>query len=244
MNVDQMLGFIEELEKDAQTPQILSRIWKSGLGRAGAGAALGAGAGAIMSPEDRTRGALLGAGLGAGAGYGAILGTKAGRQQAKESLKRFFKSQYHGLTGRGEMPISPKASAKEIERLRSAEQAGITNVPGLLKGLAKDPKGTLKKSWGHTGTLGKAMAPLDLAMAAPNVLDPSTKEGYGEKTLGTLGSAGGYLLGSRLPFLGGTLLSSGTGYIGKKLGRGVDVLSNIKNRAAEAVPPGKLLPAR
>ena len=108
--------------------------------------------------------------------------------------------------------------------MREAEAAGLTSVPGLVKGLIKRPKETLKKGIQHAGTGGKLMAGADIAMSAPHIADPSTQAGTGEKALETLGSTGGYLIGSRLPLLGSLLFASGTGAVGRYLGRGLDKL--------------------
>lgn len=240
MNVNQTLSFVDELEKNAAAPQILRRLWQSGLGRAGGGAALGAGAGALASPEDRTRGALIGAGVGAGAGYSAILATKAGRQKAKEGLKRFFKTQYHGVTSKGKMPIKPGTSKKEVTRLQEAEAKGLTSVPSLVKGLVTKPRATLGEAWRQAGPMGKGMAGLDVGLSAPGIFDPTTQEGAGEKALGTLGRAGGYFMGGRLPFVGSMLFAAGTGAVGKRLGRGVDWMTGHKKPVVQ--PVGKVLP--
>lgn len=228
MNTDLMIAFVDELEKDAAAPQLLRRLWQSGLGRAGAGAAVGAGTGALLNPEDRARGALMGAGIGAGAGYGAVLATKAGRQKAKEGLKRFFKAQYHGVTGRGKMPRAPGLKGKELAEAQAAEKAGLTSIPGMVKGLVTKPRATLGEAWRQSGKMGKAMGALDVATGVPRIFDPTTQEGTGEKALGTLGSAGGYFLGGRMPFLGSMLFAAGTGALGKRLGRGIDVVTGHK----------------
>ena len=74
------------------------------------------------------------------------------------------------------------------------------------------------------------MPGISLALDAPRIIDPNTPEGYGEKALGSLGSAGGYFLTGRMPIVGSMLLSNATGEIGKRLGRGIDYLTGSKKR--------------
>lgn len=241
MNALQALAFVNELKKEAAVPALLSRLWRSGLGRAGVGSAIGAGAGALAS-ENPLQGAILGAGLGAGAGYGAALATKAGRQQAKEALKRFYKAQFHGITGMGKIPTPKKP--KELASLRKAESLGLTSIPGVVKGLYKRPGETLRGAWQQSGTLGKTMTGLALALNAPGIVNANTPEGYGEKVLGTLGSTGGYLLGGRMPLVSSMLLASGTGAIGKRLGRGIDYLTGHKKTKVPEEIPQKVIPER
>jgi hypothetical protein len=232
MNALQAIAFANELEKDAAVPGILSRLWGSHLARSAVGAGLGAGVGALASPEDRLRGAILGAGAGGLGGVAAPLATRAGRKGAGEAIGRWFKAQKHGLTGKGKLPISPKIKGKELKKIRAAEKAGLTSLPGIYRAM-KQPGGvkkTIGAAWRHAGPMGKVMALGDVALGVPHIMDPTTQEGYGQKILGTLGSAGGYMLGGRLPFLGNVLLGSGAGMLAGQLGKGVDVLTGHKAR--------------
>ena len=232
MNALQTFAFADELEKDAVAPGVLSRLWGSHLARSAVGAGLGAGAGALASPEDRLRGAILGAGAGGLGGVAAPLVTRAGRKGAGEAVGRWVKAQKYALTGKGKLPISPKIKGKELKKIREAERAGITSLPGIYRSM-RQPGGvrkTLGAAWRHAGPMGKVMAVGDVALGVPHIMDPTTQEGYGQKVLGTLGSAGGYMLGSRLPFLGNILLGSGAGYLAGQLGRGADVLTGHKAR--------------
>ena len=229
MNAAQARAFSQELSKIAVAPAILSKLWRSGLGRAGAGAAVGAGTGALADPENRMRGALLGGAGGAALGYASPLVTSAGRKRALEATKNFGKAQWHGVTGRGRMPIPKGAATKERAAMAKAHKTGITSVPGMVKGLfGKDRKEVLREAWRQSGRAGKLMGAADVAMTIPHVMDPNTRAGAGEKTLEGIGSAGGYLMSSRMPLLGSALFAAGTGTVGKYLGRGVDKIRGYK----------------
>jgi|GEM_PF-5617602 len=228
MNAYQIAAFADELEKNAALPRSLKSfipraarsIWGHGGGRAIAGGLVGAAGGAATAPpEDRLRRALIGAGIGAAGGYAAPLVTRAGRKKALEGVKHLGRKTKYELTGRGPLPIKPGATQKELDSLRKAEKAGLLSVPTALKGLATKPLQTMKGAWQQAGTMGKVMALGDIAMSAPHIMDKSTQEGTAEKALGSLGTAGGYLLGGRMGLLGSTILGSGLGYLGGKAGK-------------------------
>jgi hypothetical protein len=245
MNAALIASFADELEKDAAVPKLLQSLWRSGAGRALAGGAVGAGTGALADPENRLRGAILGGALGAGGGYAAPLLTRAGRRRAKQHVKHLGAKTKYEVTGRGRAPIAPTATKEQAKEIRKLEQAGLLSVPGALKGLATKPLQTMKGAWKHSGGVGKAMAVGDVAMGVPHVLDASTQQGTGEKALGTLGSAGGYLLGGRMGMLGSMALGSGLGYLGGRAGRlfgGGKPESGATNVAQQAAK-GNLRPA-
>lgn len=270
MNLVQAVAFKDELGKEAATPNIstLKRMYQmaagtralpwmqrlrsagvgavrtgvgTGVGRAAIGAGLGAGTGALVDGQE---GAVRGALIGAGAGYASPLLTSKGRAAAGAAVKRFGQRQKHGVTGKGDFPLGPKATTKEIEALQKARESGLTSIPGIARGLAKSPKKTLKDAWRQTDRMGKLMAVGDVGLSAPRIADSTTQEGYGEKVLGTLGSSGGYLLGSRMPIAGSLLLAGGAGLAGKYLGRGMDKTVGYKPKPKpQLVPPtpGRLL---
>jgi len=219
MNAALIASFADELEKDAVAPKLLQSLWRSGAGRALAGGAVGAAGGAAVDSENRLRGALTGGLLGAGGGYAAPLATAAGRKGAKRAIKHWGAKTKHEITGRGMAPIRHGATKAEAQEIRKLQKAGLTSIPGALKGLATKPLQTMKGAWQHSGGLGKAMAVGDVAMGVPHIADQSTQAGIGEKTLGTLGSAGGYLLGGRMGMLGSMALGSGLGFLGGRAGR-------------------------
>jgi hypothetical protein len=242
MNAAQARAFSDELSKSAAAPELLRRIWNSSLGRSLAGGAAGAGAGALTSPEDPRGGALRGALLGGLGGFSAPIVTRAGRQKAREAVGRFGKAQWHGLTGRGSVPVKPGMKPKEVAELARAEKAGLTSVPGLVKGLVgKDRKKVLQEAWKQSGKMGKLMGAADIAMTIPTVRDPNVEGGEAEKALRGLGSAGGYFLGSRMPLVGSMLFASGTGALGKYLGRGVDKLRGY-SPPPQTAPRGQVVP--
>ena len=229
MKLIQAQAFVDELSKEAAMPGLLRNLWSSGLGRAGAGAALGAGAGALANPEDRLRGALLGGTAGAVGGLAAPLATSAGRRGALDAIKLTGKAQWHGITRRGRMPLGGIKDKAERVAMRKAEKAGITSLPGMVKGLAGKNRGkVLGEAWRQSGRMGKVMGAADLAMSAPHIMNQNTEAGTGEKVLSTLGSSGGYLFGSRMPLVGSMLFAGGAGTIGKYLGKGVDKVRGYK----------------
>lgn len=236
MNAYLIAAFADELEKDAAMPQLLQRLrggagyiphllgkaWGHGLGRAALGGATGAAVGAATAPpEERARRAILGGLLGAGAGYAAPLATRAGRERAAEHAKYLGSKAKHEVTGLGQAPMKPgaKFTGKELDELRAAEAAGLTSVPGVIKGMATKPLQTLKSAWQGAGGLGKAMTLADVAMSVPHIRDPNTEEGTGSKVMGTLGRSTGYMLGGRMGLLGSSILGSGLGYLGGKAGK-------------------------
>jgi hypothetical protein len=219
MKANLISSFANELEKDAAVPHILRRLWRSGGGRALAGGALGAGTGALADPENRLRGAVLGGAAGAGGGYVAPLLTRAGRKRALESAKYRGRRLKHEITGKGPVPAAPGMKQKELAALRKQEALGLTSVPGVVKGLATRPLSTLKGAWQHSGRWGKVMPLIDVSLGVPHILEKDTPQSTVEKTLGTLGTSTGYMLGGRMGLLGSLALGSGLGYLTGGAGR-------------------------
>lgn len=224
MNTQSAIAFADEMEKIA----VGGFLWRSALSRAGVGAAGGAAAGAVANPEDRKRGALVGGALGALGGWAAPLATRAGRAGAKSWMGRAYEAQKHGLTGKGRMPTPPKASAKEIGQIREAEKAGLTSLPGLVKGMVRKPRETIRAAWKTQSTPAKLLTGGFAAMEAPRVLDRKTQEGTGEKALQLAGDTGGYFMASRMGMVPGVLASVAAGTAGKYIGRGVDRLRGYR----------------
>jgi hypothetical protein len=228
MNAAMIAAFTEELEKSAQVPGILQKLWRSGLGRAAAGAVPGAAIGAAADKENRVRGAIFGGAGGAAGGYAARLATKGGRTAAKDWLKRYKQTQIHSLTGRGQMPRKPGMKAEDLAQLEAAEKAGLTSVPGLVKGLRHNPKATIREAWDQAGKTGKVMAVGDIGFTAHGLSDPDAKAGAGEQLAGGLGRAGGYLVAGRMPLIASSIVGGGLGYLTGKLGKGIDVARGYK----------------
>lgn len=219
MNTHIISAFAEELEKDAVAPALLQKLWRSGAGRVVAGAGAGAGVGALTDPENRARGALAGGLLGGIGGYASPLLTRAGRRAALDKTKHLASKTKYEATGRGKLPVPSNATAGEIASLRKADQAGLTSVPGIAKGMVTKPLSTMRSAWDQSGTMGKVFAVGDVGLSAPHILDKNTQQGTGEKVLGALGTSGGYLLGGRMGMLGSMAMGSGLGYAGGKVGK-------------------------
>ena len=232
MNAAMIAAFADELEKQAQAASILQKLWRSGLGRAAAGAVPGAAVGALADKENRLRGGLIGGIAGAGGGYAARLATKGGREAAKGALKRYKDTQVHSLTGRGKMPRKPGMKPEDLKKLEEAEAAGLTSVPGIIKGMYKNPKATMREAWRQAGTSGKVMAMGDVGFTAHGLRDPNTQAGAGEQMAGGLGRAAGYMAAGRMPLIASSLIGGGVGYLAGKLGKGVDIARGYK-------PPNK-----
>lgn len=241
MNALLIASFVDELEKNAAVPQLLQKLWRSGAGRAVAGGAAGAGAGALADSDDRVRGALLGGLAGAGSGYASPLLTRAGRKRALEAAKHKGKKLKHEVTGMGDAPIRKGMKADEVAKLRRQQELGLTSVPGVAKGLATKPLSTMKGAWQQSGRMGKLMSVGDVAMSVPHVIDPNTQQSTTEKTLGALGTSAGYLAGGRMGLLGSMAVGSGLGALAGGAGR---LVSGRKKKPAQADGSFDQLPSR
>jgi hypothetical protein len=100
----------------------------------------------------------------------------------------------------------------------------------MARGLATKPLETLKSGWRHADKMGKILAVGDVALGAGDIADPTTRAGVGEKALGTIGSAGGYLMASRMGLIPSMLVGGGLGKLTGMAGRGVDVLTGERGR--------------
>lgn len=254
MNPITALAMARELEKSAVAPGLMARLWHSGAARTLGGAAIGAGSGYALGgagpdvpPEQqhaaRRASAIRGALLGAAGGYASPLLTSGGRQRAKEGFKKFYERERHGILG-GKPPASLTKGLKgtELASTRAAQKAGLTSIPGIVKGMATKPGHTLREAWRQAGTFGKVMSAADLAMGAKDVFDPNAPGGKGEKAGRLLGSSAGYLVGGRLPFLGSMLFAGGTGALGKHLGRAVDKITGSGQQQQVAAQPQQAIP--
>lgn len=248
MNPITALAMARELSKSAAAPALMTRLWHSGAARSLGGAAIGGGAGYALGGGDsdvppeqqagaRRASAIRGALLGAAGGYASPLLTAGGRQRAAEGAKKFYQREKHGLIG-GKPPkhLTAGLKGKELLDARAAQKAGLTSIPGIVRGMATKPGSTLRSAWQQAGTLGKVMSAADLAMGAKDVFDPTVPGGKAEKAGRLLGSSGGYLLGGRLPFLGSMAFAAGTGALGKYVGRGVDKLTGSGQQPVETPP--------
>lgn len=218
----------------------------------GVGTALGAGAGYATgrTPEERKQRALSGAMIGAvGGTLGGQLATQAGRGE----VARFGQRQLHSMTGylpRTEEQVAQGASRfgkgwtdearlKALEGMKmktedihgEAALKGLTHLPGVLKGLAKNPLDTLnvaRKTMGTPMTVAMAGLPL---MGVPGALKDETGR-RGERVGKSLGEAVGFVAGAPVPIVGNIAVGSALGHVGQMLGRGADYLTGARQMAA------------
>jgi len=119
MRMATALAFRDELEKQALLGSATSALWKSSLGRTAAGSAVGAGVGALTSPDDRKGGAIRGGLLGAGAGLAAPLLTRSGRAGAGKWASGVYQQQKYAITGKGVNPAERKL-ADAVSKAKAA----------------------------------------------------------------------------------------------------------------------------
>lgn len=144
-------------------------------------------------------------------------GAAAMLARAGNSVRNFAKRQAHGLTG------AYASEAAQIGLNPESVRAGITNLPGIAKGLVRQPKETLKAvgrealSGGRTGLALGVGVPV--ALAAPDLAhgDESAQGGRSlRQKVVNLGSG----------IVGGTL-TAGVPVVPQLIGStGIDVVSN------------------
>jgi phage tail tape-measure protein len=115
------------------------------------------------------------------------------------------------------------------------QKQDLTHVPGIVRALAgKNPdvsrgaalKGMLAHQWGAASPGQKAMIagmtvlPMMPLLGAEGRKGPNT----GEQVGSTVGSTAGALVGSALPFYAQSKVMGAGGYLGGKVGKGVDWL--------------------
>jgi hypothetical protein len=166
---------------------------------------------------------------------------------------RFGQRQVHGFTGwepeggiraiRGgafeaqkslrELRKKPGVSKKLLERnerafkaAREAERRGLTSVPGYLKGLRKDPTGTIRaglaEQWHSSGIPGRLLVyGWPVGAAASEMMHKEDPEGKGQGRLERAGEALGMLGYGLAPMPVGAqaLMGAGLGLGMKGLGR-------------------------
>ena len=129
MNTTTLTAFVDELEKIGAPLGMASRM---GIGALGGGA-LGAGAGALLSPEDRLRGALIGGGIGALGGAGVGAGTKLlSKAKAAPSLEAEVTPVEAALKSMKAQPKSPalESSVAELKAQNAADEALLRSMGG------------------------------------------------------------------------------------------------------------------
>lgn len=143
--------------------------------------------------------------------------------------------------------LENKVPAKDVRHAKKVlgiekgmEEANLTNLPGLvgaLGGKGKLPDGTpltrteaLKRmaahQWDAQGTKGKALMLGMTAMPLLPLLSEQGRQGdsVGEQTGSVLGGTAGAFLGSALPFYAQQKVMGAGGYLGGKVGKGIDWL--------------------
>jgi hypothetical protein len=112
-----------------------------------------------------------------------------------------------------------------------AAREGLTHLPGVLKGLAKDPLHTMnvaRKTMGTPMTVAMAGLPL---MGVPGAMKDETGH-RGERIGKSLGEAVGFVAGAPVPIVGNIAVGSALGHAGQMLGRGADYLTGARQMAA------------
>lgn len=133
--------------------------------------------------------------------------------RAGASLANFGRRGLHGLTGMG---VRDAAHAAAIGLHPEHYAAGITSIPGLVKGLTSAPGATVKHL-GHAATggtrFGTAMAVAPLAFEAPSLMrgDESAEGGLSmkRKLLGTGARTATNIALGGLPLLPGLAVGLG-----------------------------------
>lgn len=181
---------------------------------------------------------------------GGIEAIRGGAWQAKQNLagaqakavSDVAKREAKGLPADKVRAAANDLHIAQADRAASAAQAGqdagLTSIPGYVKALAKDPKGTiskgLKEQWHGAGPGVKALTVgLPALGAAQAALSDEGPDGPGKAERigrGLLPAAAGMASG-QLPFAGQVLVGGAAGAIGAGAGRAVDRLRGRK------VPP-------
>ena len=173
---------------------------------------------------------------------------RGGAFDAKENLGKAFHA-HEAVRGKfNATPGELAHSAKELDTARTvagaagdAQERGLTSLPGIAKGMKKDPMGTLRSAagqqWHGESMGGKAlmlgMPAVGLASAAAA---PETREGAGkgEQVGAQVGSLAGGVLGAPLPLIAQGALQAAGDKAGKTIGKGVDYLRGRRKPAYSA----------
>ncbi len=209
-------------------------------------------AGGMRAPMGALVGGGIGAGLGAGAGaLSPGLGARLAHMPGIGAPVRLAQRQVHGFTewephggiesiggGAFDAHARVRSAGKAVEEARhhahhaqEAQDAGMTSIPGYLKALRKDWKGTLgkgfKEQWSQGGVGHKALTvglpAIEAGQAALSEEDPNGP-GKGERIGRGLASGAGGLVTGSLPFTGQMAVGAGLGLAGSMIGRGIDKL--------------------
>ncbi len=148
---------------------------------------------------------------------------------------RFAQRQVHGATGW--MPHGGGAS------IGLDASGGATSLPDLVRGLAKDPKGTLQKGlhaqWHNQGTGGKMLTALSAAEIPVAALsdDQPGGPGRGERIGRSVMRTGAGLATGSLPWTAQMAVQGVLGGVGAGAGRLVDKVRGHGGIPAAVPPP-------
>lgn len=226
----------------------------------------GVGDSMIEAAKGAPLGALAGAAGGAalGAAGGAALpglGASLAKAPVIGAPVRLAQRQVHGFTGwtphEGLESIGGGAVAaraaheaakgavgrteRGVQAAEAAQAAGLTSIPGYIRGLMTDPKGTVQKGfaeqWHNSGPAGKAITfgvpAIEAAHAAVSEDDPNGPGKAERIGRGLLPAAAGAVTGG-LPFAAQLAVGAGLGAVGAGAGR---VIDKVRGRGQAAVPP-------
>lgn len=222
------------------------------------GAGVGGTLGALRSPgyeadeqgQVRRRSRIGNIAHGALAGAGAVglgaLATSGGRSAAKKALQNFSTRTRYQFTGSapGVSPgnvagaiergvLGAKASVPELE----AHVQGWNTVPGVAKGMARNPKGVLTNAWNRMDTTGKVITGLQAADTARQAVTPTEEGGPGraERVLGSAASSLGFMVAPS-GLLPGMAIGTAAGAVGNRAGRLLDRTVRRPTPQLQAMP--------
>jgi hypothetical protein len=158
---------------------------------------------------------------------------RAGAFSAREAVEK-------ARAAGGEVPKGLLDSLAANER---AQEMGLTSIPGIAKALvSKNTRGSVLKASLDQQMKGTGVGQKLLTVGLPAVglaaNAVSADDGHKGERLGAdiAGTAAGMLTGG-LPMAGGTALGLGAGYLGGKLGKGVDKLRGARPQVPHVQAP-------
>lgn len=250
MNAYHLLGFRDQLQKEAAVGDWLGRTFRGhyarqlGLG-AGLGAVGGGALGAVRPVEEDVPGGRLqrivsGARTGALAGLGIAGGRALATKGGREALGRAAKKQVYELTGKGVPTVEEAQRLKILGATPTASElsafhSGEHTLPGVVHGMLTSPWQTMKSGWGRAGWVGKGFAGLGAVGAVKGALEKPEEGGPGraEKALRGAGETVGWLV-APAGILAGQLVGSGAGAVAGRLGRSIDTAAGAVRPPQEA----------
>jgi hypothetical protein len=125
-------------------------------------------------------------------------------------------------------PQSLRRARESVRANETAQDMGLTSLPGTVKAFAKDPRAAAKASWDQqwngTSRLEKGLL---IGLPAAGLANDAISEDDGHKGerlgAGIASTAAGIATGG-LPLIPGMIAGTAAGYLGGKAGHGVDRL--------------------